>query len=120
MIKKFHCFQAKKFTPDYKFYLFEALRESCRTSCSHTTTDKRSKKDDFKSFVVPDLHREALTGKGRVRGVSMSLVRILMQIYLKKRIFCLKKVQHGRYFIVLGHQYGRRDVMCRFSTGCKV
>ena len=68
MIKTFRCFQAKKFTPDYKFYLFEALRESCRTSCSHRTTDKRSKKDDFKSFVVPDPHREALTGKGRVRG----------------------------------------------------
>ena len=37
-----------------------------------------------------------------------------MQIYWNKRKFLHKK-KVGRRFIVLGHQYGCRDVMCEHS-----
>ena len=55
----------------------------------------------------------------------MFLVRISNFKFCKfigtKRIFLHKKVQYGRHFIVLGHQYGHRDVMCMVNrTGCKV
>ena len=48
-----------------------------------------------------------------------------MQIYWNKKNICISKEfnsqrdglgqQHGRRFIVLGHQYGRRDVMWKCS-----
>ena len=47
---------------------------------------------------------------------------VVMQIYCNKSKFIhnekvqlpedFLRHQYGRYFIVLGHQYGRRDVLC--------
>ena len=52
-----------------------------------------------------------------------------MQIYWKKESFQIRKEfnshriglgpQHGRRFIVLEHQYGRRDVMWKLSIGIR-
>ena len=49
-----------------------------------------------------------------------------MQIIGTKESICIRKEfnshriglerQHGRRFIVLGHQYGRRDVMWKYMT----
>ena len=51
-----------------------------------------------------------------------------MQIYWNKESFYMRKEfnsytiglehKHGRRFNVLGHQYGRRDVMWKRSTTC--